>query len=265
MWVVDDADQVNGGGLWADLILGLADRMAQDLRLMLVLGVDGPRQLGAHQDEEPDSLFVARKLAAAGLASWHPLLPIGPQEVRSFTGRVSPDVVSTLIAITQGEAAWIGELWRQWQHDGVVEDRSESGWAFPSGGRAAVLDQVDELLGDQLKQLIGDDLNRLAGARELLACAALQGQRFTAAAVADALERDRDELIDFLDDTLTIDDEHPDGLLVDDGWIVVRDETGSRSLAMYRFARSLDWLSLVTYGLTEKCQRYLTRRKFLRS
>jgi hypothetical protein len=238
VWVVDDADRAHGGGLWADLVLGLADRVARNLPLALVLGVEGPRQLGGHEDDEPDSLYVARELAADGRAAWHPLLPVGHEVLSRFTGPASPFVLTSLLRITGGEPEWTGALWRQWQCDGVVEEREETGWHFAAGGREAMLDEVDALLGERLKELIGEDLKRLEGARRLLACAALEGERFTAAAVAEALQRDRDELIDFLDDTLTIDDQRPGGLLVEDGWVAVSDEAGSRSLAMYRFTRA---------------------------
>jgi hypothetical protein len=87
VWVVDDADLADGAGLWADLILGLADRIARDLPLALVLGVEGPRQLGSHEDDEPDSLYVARQLTADGRASWHPLIPIDRMRCAASPGR----------------------------------------------------------------------------------------------------------------------------------------------------------------------------------
>jgi hypothetical protein len=132
-----------GGGLWADLILGLGDRIGHDLALTLVLGLDGPHELGGHEDDEPDSLYVARELAADGRAAWHPLLPVGRDELRRFTGPASSDVLTSLLRITGGEPVWTGALWRQWQRDGVVDDRPESGWRFTSGGREAMLDEVD--------------------------------------------------------------------------------------------------------------------------
>jgi hypothetical protein len=40
-----------------------------------------------------------------------------------------------LLTITGGEPVWIGALWRQWQRDGVVEDREPTGWRFAAGRR----------------------------------------------------------------------------------------------------------------------------------
>jgi hypothetical protein len=65
--VVDDVDQA-GSGWWADLVLLFARRIARNLPLLLVLGVAGPPQLGPHEDDEPDVLFVARDFAEDGLA-----------------------------------------------------------------------------------------------------------------------------------------------------------------------------------------------------
>jgi tetratricopeptide (TPR) repeat protein len=251
--VVDDADQAHSGGVWADLILGLADRIIRSLPLVLILGVDGPEQLGDHQDDEADSLYVARALTGDGLASWHPLPPVGLKQLRRYTGRAAPEVVTSLLTITRGEPLLAGALWREWQRDGVVQDLSQTGWRFAAGSRDVMLDEVDEVLGTRLKQLVGDDLGDvaklefLARVRRVLVYGALEGRRFTAAAIANTLGIDPDDFIDFLDDTLTTGAKRPDGLLLEDGWVHVRDESGSRSLAMYRFTSMLDWLTLARH------------------
>jgi tetratricopeptide (TPR) repeat protein len=85
---------------------------------------------------------------------------------------------------------------------------------------------------------------------ELLAVAALEGRRFTADAVARALDRNRDSVIDQLDDTLARDDTHPQGIVVEIGARNVSDATGARDLWVYEFAARLDWLTIRRYGLT---------------
>jgi hypothetical protein len=158
----------------ADLILGLARRVNQQLPLVLILGLDGPRQLGDHHDDQPDSLYVARRLTGEGLASWHSLLPVDPERLRHYTGPASHDVLTSLLRITGGEPLWAGALWREWQRDGVLRDVAPDGWRFAAGRREVVLDEVDELLGFRLKQLVGEDVKRLEHARSVLECAALE-------------------------------------------------------------------------------------------
>jgi tetratricopeptide (TPR) repeat protein len=260
VWAVDDADLASGGGLWADLVLGLADRVSRDLPLVLILGVDGPQELGGHEDDEPDSLYVARELSQDQRALWLPLMPVGLERLRAFTGPASWDVLDSLLEITGGEAEWAGALWREWQRRGVVEDVPTANWRFATDGREAMLDEVGALLAVRLKQSVGDELSHLVRAREILTCAALEGRRFTAPAIADALDLDRDVLIDFIDDARAVDDQHPERVLVEDGWVHIRDERGERLLAMYRFARALDWVTLAHYGFTEDRQRVVAQR-----
>ena len=87
--LIDDADRA-GSGWWADLILSVAGRIARELPLLLVLAVEGPQALGGHQDDEPDSLFVARKLNARGLATWHSLAPLTVGELERELDAAAP-------------------------------------------------------------------------------------------------------------------------------------------------------------------------------
>ena len=84
--LVDDADRAPDG-LWADLVLGMGGRVASDWPLLLVLALDGPARLGDHDDGEPDSLYVARCLRDDGVADWHPLAPVGLDELERFDRR----------------------------------------------------------------------------------------------------------------------------------------------------------------------------------
>ena len=213
-----------------------------------MLALDGPARLGDHDDGEPDSLYVARCLRDDGVADWHPLAPVGLDELERFTGAATPDVLRALLDVTGGRAAWAAQLWRHWRTSDVVvqDDDRDPCWRFARDGRARAADPVEDVLGRRrMIALVGDDTHALREARELLVCAALEGRRFTAEGVAAALHRDRDEVIDLLDEQLARDEDHPLGLVVEDGSVEVDDETGRRTLWRYRFAAELDWLDPV--------------------
>jgi tetratricopeptide (TPR) repeat protein len=256
--IADDADQAPGGW-WADLVLLFARHIARDLPLLLILAVDGPPQLGVHDEDEPDALFVARALTREGLACWHPLTRVTAEELQRWTGPAMPEVVRELLEVTGGRADWTAQLWRDWQRRRVIDQTTDDlRWRFVAG-RERAMDEVEDLLGARLKVLIGtDDLNALELARRLLCCAALEGSQFTADAIALALGRGRDEVIDNLDDTLVWDEERPVGLVIDAGSLAASDETGERCLWRYRFRAKLDWLTLRHHGLTDGERHYLS-------
>jgi hypothetical protein len=134
--IADEADQAATGGLWADLILGFARRVARNQQLLLILGVDGPEQLGVHQDDEPDSLFCARELVADELACWHPLAAVTPEDVERWIGPTSLEVLRALVEVTGGRAGMTGRLWDDWRRRGVVEDETDGRRRFRFGCRS---------------------------------------------------------------------------------------------------------------------------------
>ena len=257
--IVDDADQAESGW-WADFVVLFARRIARDLPLLLVLAVDGPPQLRAHEDDESATMFVARQLTADGLARWHPLTAVTVEDLRRWTGGATGDVARAVLEVTGGRADWTAQLWSDLKRRDVLEQLDDGRWHF-AADRQRTLDAVEDTLGKRLKRLVGaGDLDALTQARRLLACAALEGRRFTADAVAVALERDRDEVIDDLDDRLALEDGRPEGLIVEDGSVAISDEAGQRCLWLYRFNAQLDWLTLRHHGLTEAEQRDLALR-----
>jgi hypothetical protein len=101
------------------------------------------------------------------------------------------------------------------------------------------------LLGSEDSRALDDSL-------KLLGCAALESRHFTADAVARVLGRDRDELVDFLDDTLVQGEERPKGVLVEDESVPIDDpRIGRRYLCRYAFTSDLYWLTLERYGLPD--------------
>ena len=172
----------------------------------------------------------------------------------TWTGPVAPGVLRRLHDVTGGRAAWIARLWEHWRRDGVVVAPGDEApaWAFAPDGLARTLDSVDDVLGRRLSELVGsEDADALDRVHELLAHAALEGREFTADAVAAALGRDRDEVIDLLDDRLVLDDEHPGGLVREAGSLSLDGGTGKRHLWLYRFDAELDWWTLHHRGLAE--------------
>jgi len=254
--LVDDDDDAPGG-LWGDVLLELAESVAQDLPLLLVLAIDRPSQLDEHEDDEPDSLYVARRLCEDGLAGWHPLGAVSITDLERWTGPAAPEVLHQLLALVVGRAAWAAQLWRHWQPQGVVvwQEGADAGWRFGLNGRVRAMNPIDDVLGDRLRQRFGSDKATLGRERALLAYAALEGHVFTADAVALALDRSKEEIVDLFDDRFAVDGEQPDGFVCPDDLVVLDEPSGLRHLLRYRFASELDWLTLYDHGLKDSRRR----------
>ena len=226
--LLEDIDQVVARQVWwSQFLLPFAPEVVRDLRLLLVVSMSGPAELGGHERDEPQPLFVARRLVAKDLAGWRPLQPLTVASIGAWLQPCSPVLAARLHAATGGDPRWLGELWDDWQARRVVRRALDGTWqlAEPDSAR---LGGVNDLLDARLRRLLGtEEPAPLESARELLATAALEGPRFTAEAVAGALDRDSDEVIDLLDDTLTVGADRPDGLVADLGFLKIQDRTPS--------------------------------------
>lgn len=263
--LVDDADRAPGG-LWGDAVIDLAEHVARERPLLFVLAIERPAQLDQHEDDEPESLYLARRLRARARARWVALDLVTIEQLERWTGPAAPEVLEQLLDATGGRAAWAADLWRHWRASAVVlteeGDEDPARWTFAEGDRQRTLGGFDDVLGRRLERLVSGagGAETLDAVRELLAHAALEGPVFTAEAVARVLRRDRDEIIDLLDDMLLHDDEHPDGVVHEAGSIGVEDQHGSRRhLWLYRFDAALDWLTLAYRGLGEPERRGAAR------
>ena len=271
--LVDDADHAPGG-LWGDVVIELAARVAGDRPLLFVLAIERPAQLDRHEDDEPESLYVARRLRGHAHARWVALDHVTIEEIEAWTGPAASDVLERLVYVTGGRAAWAAQLWRHWRASGVVvpgdagddagadagaPDVAPAPWRFAEGGRERTLDPMQDALGGRLRELVSGG-ETVEAADSLLVHAALEGPVFTADAIARVLRRDRDEVIDLLDDMLVYDDAHPGGVVHETGAIDVIDQHGGRRhLWLYRFAHALDWLTLAHRGLGQPERRAAAR------
>jgi hypothetical protein len=116
------ASMRRAGKLWSELAWLLSRRIARDLPLLLVLGLDGPRRLSEHGDSEP--LQVARELTSVvvDVASWYWLAPLSATDVERWTGPVTAEVVSWLLEITNGRSGETRRRWREWQTSALIVD-----------------------------------------------------------------------------------------------------------------------------------------------
>jgi hypothetical protein len=114
---------VGGGALISeagDAVLALAEGVARDRPLLFVLAIERPAQLDQHEDDEPESLYLARRLRGHGRARWVPLDPVAIETLEAWTGPAAPDVLERLLDATGARAAWAADLWRHWRAAGVV-------------------------------------------------------------------------------------------------------------------------------------------------
>ena len=232
---------------WDNMLFGLAREVARDLPALLFITVRSPVDLDAPAHDEAGA--VIKSLLGKGLAEWWPLEKLSRAEVAAAVGEAAPSVVSALHGVTDGNARWVKELWREWRLEGVVETDAADRWVWKRP-RGATLGLYGHIVEDRLTRLLrAETAVEVEDAREVLACAALEGMSFTAEAVALAAGWHTDELIDFFDEVLVRTEENPEGLLLEDGSARVPDEGGGeRTLWRYRFVSDLHRMALERDG-----------------
>lgn len=260
VYLLDDLDAAEGSG-WANLLLEFAAEMHADLPILFFLTLEGQPELGEHEEDESNLLYIARHLKKRGLADWWHLPPLSREDIAAWIGSAAPGLAQYLHDATGGYPRWVIQFWHDCQERGVVTYSDEADrWQW-AANLTPSLNLAKHLLDDRLKKLLGnDDPRKLEQTRALLTCAALEGRRFTAEAVAQVTGWERDDLIDFFDDHLIASEERADGILLEDGSVTIDDEqTGERTLWRYAFVSDLHWHALQSrYSLTATEQKQLS-------
>jgi tetratricopeptide (TPR) repeat protein len=239
---------------WDDMLLSFSREIGHGLPLLLFVTVKEPIDLKAPENDESGLTKVIQTLTEEkGLAEWWPLRKLSRDEVAAYIGDAALGIAAKLHGVTGGNARWVRELWREWRLGGIVVSNEADCWVW--GERHKVtLNLYEDILKGRLTRLLKAQMAmEVEEAREILACAALEGVRFTADAVAMTLDWDRDELIDFLDEELVQTEDNPDGLLFEDDSVSITMPDGStRTLWRYNFASDLHWMALKQYGFSDQ-------------
>ena len=136
----------------------------------------------------------------------------------------------------QGRPAWLDEIWREWREHGVVVWH-EGRWTVAPDARDRACLSLHGRVENALHAAVAPDSDAFWRAREILRTAALEGQRFTAEALAGVLGDDVEELIDWIDDHLAdLDSPSP---LVEDGFVERAEGLDPPALRCYRFDSAL--------------------------
>jgi tetratricopeptide (TPR) repeat protein len=241
--LVDDAEWL-GEAWWTELQFGFAKEIVEELPLVLVLALDGNPVLPVQPAEECHPGWrLARSLVNKGLADWFDLRPLSSSDVGDWLGRVPKSVASGLLDLTGGRSGEVAGLWHSWLSLGVIA-QGKDGWSLVDAegmtrDAVAELSRRLELLLPNRDRRQDDELARI------LSCAALEGRVFTAAAVAVALEEDRDAVEDLLDSL--VDEADPDGgVLRPPSALRVEDPArrSAQTVWRYEFASPLIWRAL---------------------
>jgi tetratricopeptide (TPR) repeat protein len=239
--LIDDCDDADGRW-WSELLLGLANEIVTDLPLFIFLTVDSDEPSpDRFPPGAPDPLLTAQILAAKDQAHWWPLAPVEPESLQAVMGPAEPVVLNRIRDLAEGRPSWAAELWVDWIEAGAIErDTDLDPWHLAPGDPLMAGRALTAVVRDRLLRSCNGDRDLAGEVQEILACGALQGRSFVADAVAVALGRDRDRVIDLLDTYAIVDEEHPQGLVEEGGFVSVTGRDGvRRDLWRYSFPSPL--------------------------
>ena len=235
---------------WDSMLLSFAREIAVDLPILIVVTVKAPINLDPPAKGGPSE--VIKSLTEKGLAELWKLEKLSPEEVAAAIGSTLPSIAARLHGVTGGNAHWVQEVWREWRLNEVVVINDGDRWLWNSQRKNSTNLYAD-VLEDRLKRILKNHpVMEIEQAREVLACAALEGSKFTADAVAWALNWDRDELIDLLDE-LVQSEKNPDGVLLEEGFVNIPTVSDvPRTLCLYSFVSDLHWFALDRFGFANE-------------
>jgi tetratricopeptide (TPR) repeat protein len=236
--LVDDGDWLPGEW-WLHLQFSLAAAISRSIPLLLIVAID-PADGNFSDTPVYSAEAVAESLVARSLAEFLTLEPISATDLGSWLGPMSTRLAVKVVEATGGHAGSCAELMRDLKDQGAIEE-GPNGWRLGREEQEVGIAYAANRLTQRLIAIFDPDPGEVDQIRQLLRCAALEGNTFTADAVAAAVDRDRDEAIDLFDELCEGD--HASALLRDLGGVQVEDTVQGevRNLWRYGFLRSIDW------------------------
>lgn len=229
-----------GEAPWIDLLRMLADEIVQDLPVLLLVTLDAPAPLdGLTKRRHTEPTRLAEELVKQVSAQAHYLDSVTAGEIAASLAPAAPEIGERLHHLSDGDPLIVQAVWEEWVEQGAVAQDEDSAWRIAPGRMGQrwvygdVRDHARGLLADLLEGWDDPSPFSIGQAERILNCAAVEGEIFTAPAVAAVMGIEDDDLVDFFDDCL-VGDEETNGVLVDEGFAYVDSQ---RSLCQYRFAR----------------------------
>jgi tetratricopeptide (TPR) repeat protein len=241
--LVDDAE-CSSDGLLGDLLLFLARIAADTGTIRIVATLEGPERLGAHEPDESEALYVARRLHDQGRAQWVPMPVLGDTDVEALVGPAQYGTRAALLQASEARPGWMVYLWEDWRRRGVVtRQASDARWTL-AGEQGDTRHAVLAVIARRLAEHLGDDIAGAEQAFELLSWAALEGQRFTVAVVAECSGLGDEACRALLERLSHVPSGRrpivrPDTSAAVDHW-----QRGPTSLTRYRFDEKAGWVAL---------------------
>ncbi|NJL06424.1 MAG: tetratricopeptide repeat protein, partial [Chloroflexaceae bacterium] len=235
--------------VWLPLLLELAPELTRDWRMVLLASVTCAAPLPAQiaVTEAAPFLNALAPFAEQGHLRQIWLAPLAVAELAAWLDPDQPEravpIAQRLHHLSGGIPVIAEQVWAEWCDTGAAVWDEQRGWHLADGQWR--FGTLRDITGDWLERLVPpdaplppDDVQRV------LCCAALQGEQFTAQAVAQVLELPTDAVLDILDDYLSGRPDTP-GLIAEVG--PAERTVGMPRLDQYRFRLGVVWLVYRTY------------------
>jgi tetratricopeptide (TPR) repeat protein len=247
--LLDDWDEAQRDN-WDSMLHSFAREIAAGLPMLIFVTVKSPINLDTPEKGGPSE--VIKSLFEKGLAELWRLEKLSPEDIATAIGPCLPSIAMKLHGVTGGNARWVRDVWREWRLNEIVVVNDGDRWLW-NPQRASSMNLYADIVEHRLKRILKDHpVMEIEQVREVLACAALEGPQFTADAVAWALNWNRDELIDLLDQ-LVQSEKNLDGILLDEGFVSIPNVKGdSPPLCLYSFVSDLHWFALDRFGFANE-------------
>ena len=225
---------------WLDLLKEFRREVLVDLPVLLIASVETSRPLGNLREQDlNDTLEIVRDAVERSLAKDIFLYPLTQSQLQTMRWKNYPlslSLAKRLVEWTDGNSLLVQVALDEWSKKNVIGIMPNGTLAEQPGNQEWVWGDALKMANDQLEELVDEhspyDKEFVAN---ILRVAALEASPFTASAVAQVLELDPDEMVDFFDEYLIETDDNPHGILQERGWAKIATSTADKSLALYAF------------------------------
>jgi tetratricopeptide (TPR) repeat protein len=229
---------------WADLIESLSVEADVDLRLLTIIGLEGHAELPSDDDDAPELVRLARSLVQSGRAEWRCMPRLDGGAVEALIGPSAPDVRERLSGVSEGQAGWVVELFDEWRRRGVVAKDRRRRWTFDHTMLNLGIAPTKVIVDDRIREVLGADRRSFIEAKRFLVLAALQGETFVLAPIAE-----------YLGLPIAACERLASRLTRDEGCRPLLERVGEnpikpvyREASQYLFTDRFIWFSLIHYG-----------------